>query len=74
MKVKDMRDDISEFLLENGMTLEVPLERNPLIDMEFFDQEEEFVTPIKLKFEFDEKLGRNGSFKLVSKVNILEED
>lgn len=69
-----MREEMPFFLVEEGMILEIPLERNPLIDMEFFDQEEEFVTPIKLKFEFDEKLGKNGSFKLVSKVNILEED
>jgi len=75
LRVKEIReDDIEQLYPEDKQVIEVGIERNPLIDVEFFDQESEFVTPIKLKFEFNSKLGKNGSYVLVTEVNILEEE
>lgn len=52
----------------------VDLDRNPLIDEEFFDDKENFVTTVKLKFVFDKNLGKKGSYILATEVDIIDKD
>jgi len=60
-KVNQLKKEIGEPIKE---TIEVDLERNPLTDENFFNEDSEFVIPFKLTFKFIENLGPNGSYVL----------
>lgn len=65
-------------LKANGLivtdTVEIDIERNPLTDEEYFDSASEFVTPFKLKFQFDQNLGPRGSYVLATEVEVVGDD
>ena len=52
--------------------VEIDVERNPLVDSEFFDSESEFVTPFKLEFKFDTNIGPKGAYVLTTEVEVIE--
>jgi len=54
--------------------VDIDVERNPLVDSEFFDSESEFVTPFKLSFRFDTSVGPKGSYVLATEVEVIESD
>ncbi len=55
-------------------TIEIDIERNPLTDDCYFDEDSEFVTPFKLIFKFDKNMGSKGSYYLVTEnIEIIEE-
>lgn len=56
------------------LDLIIDLDRNPLTHADYFDEDEEFVTPIKLKFKVDTNLGPKGAYVLVSNVEILDDE
>lgn len=58
--------------VKNEVTM--TLDRNPLTDSDFFDENSTFVTPLKLVFVYDKTLGKNGSYRLVSDVEIIDEE
>jgi hypothetical protein len=55
-------------------TVFVEIDRNPLTDKDYFDEESNFVTVVKLKFEFDDTLGSRGAYRLVSDIEIVDKD
>jgi hypothetical protein len=53
----------------------VTLDRNPLTDNDYFEEESDFVTVVKLRFVYDKSLGKRGSYRLASDdIEIIEED
>lgn len=52
----------------------VDIDRNPLTDSEYFDNDSDFVTVVKLKFEHKPDLGIKGSYVLVSDIDIIDKD
>lgn len=59
-KVLEMKKTLSE----PKETIQVDLERNPLTDENFFNEDSEFVMPFKLNFRFIKELGSNGAYVL----------
>jgi hypothetical protein len=54
-------------------TIQVDLERNPLTDENFFNEDSEFVIPVKLTFKFLEEVGPSGSYVLADdNIEIVE--
>jgi len=55
----------------------VDVDRNPLVDSNFFDEDSNFAMPVKLQFEFDPTCGAKGAYLLTSEVTVIpaeEED
>ena len=69
LKVNELKN--SGYL--TAKTVDIDIERNPLTDVEFFNPDSEFITPVKLTFEFDKTLGSRGSYVLATEVEIIEE-
>jgi len=66
------KSKINGFPIRNS--IEIEINRNPLVDSKYFSANEEFKTKIKLKFDLDNDLGPKGSYVLVSNVDIIDED
>lgn len=59
--------------IKNEVTLTV--DRNPLTDGDYFDEDSNFVTTVKLTFRYDKTMGKKGSYVLVSDgIEIIDED
>lgn len=62
------------FISEPEEIVEVDIERNPLTDTNFFEEDSEFVIPFKLSFKFDKEIGPKGSYILATKnVEVIME-
>lgn len=55
--------------IKNEVTLVVS--RNPLTDSDFFDDESEFVTPLKVRFIHDRSVGKKGAYVLDPKIEVI---
>lgn len=68
-------NQIKRELQDNGKSLplliDISIDRNPLID-EYFDDESEFITPFRLKFELIST--PITTYRLDTKVEIIDED
>lgn len=52
----------------------IELDRNPLTDKNYFDEDSDFVVVQKLRFIFDKSLGLNGSYVLDTEVEVIDID
>lgn len=69
-KVNELKRTFSEL----PEIIEVDIERNPLTDTNFFEEDSEFLTPFKLAFKFNKDIGPRGSYILVdTNITIIVE-
>ncbi len=54
--------------------VEVEVKRNLLTDSDYFTEDEDFSTSVKLAFHADPDVGPKGSYLLVSNVEVIDDD
>lgn len=70
-KVNQIKRELQDNSKNLPLLIDISVDRNPLID-DYFDDESEFVTPFKLKFELISN--PITTYRLDTKVEIIDED
>jgi len=72
LKVNEIKNSGDSLYMEEEISDD--LDRNPLIDENFFDDTEEYVLPFKLKFKWMDSIGPKGSYILDTEVTVIPDD